>query len=173
MTESIEPPVRRARSSAYGPSAGLPIASDLAIVSGLTGRQKSRPASNAVATGEQPAAWAPLNVGSSPSSSPSSIHSSNPRAIFVNSDPDAIGHDDPVGQLEAELLGGLERERLRALRVVRAHVDVHERPLVLARELGAQPVDVVVVAADGDQVRAVDAGREHLLLLEVGRDEHV
>ena len=33
---------RRASSTAYGPSAGLPIASDLAIVSGLTGRQTSR-----------------------------------------------------------------------------------------------------------------------------------
>ena len=56
VTESTEPPERRARSSAYGPSAGFPIASDLAIVSGLTGRQKSLPSSKACATGEQPAA---------------------------------------------------------------------------------------------------------------------
>ena len=69
----------------------MPIASDLAIVSGLTGRQKSWPASNALATGEQPAAWAPWKVGSAPSSRPISSHSSNPRAIFVNSDPEAIG----------------------------------------------------------------------------------
>ena len=41
VTASIEPPLLRASSSAYGPSAGLPIASDLAIVSGLTGRQTS------------------------------------------------------------------------------------------------------------------------------------
>ena len=41
------------------------------------------------------------------------------------------------------------------------------------RELGAEAVDVVVVAADLDEVRAVDAGREDLLLLEVGRDEDV
>ena len=47
--------------------------------------------SNAVATGEQPSAWAPLKVGSSPSSSPTSSHSSKPRAIFVNSEPEAIG----------------------------------------------------------------------------------
>ena len=60
---SIEPPLRRASSSAYGPSAGLPMANDLAIVSGLTGRQKSCPFANAWATGEQPSAWAPLNVG--------------------------------------------------------------------------------------------------------------
>ena len=38
---------------------------------------------------------------------------------------------------------------------------------------GAEPVDVVVVAADADQVGAVDAGREQLLLLEVGGDEDV
>ena len=41
------------------PSAGLPIASDLAMVSGLTGRMASVPSLYAVATGEQPVAWAP------------------------------------------------------------------------------------------------------------------
>ena len=81
-------------------------------------------------------------------------------------------HDDVVGRLPAELLGGLERERLRALGVVRAHVDVHERPRVRARELRAQPVDVVVVAVDGDDVAAVHRGRDDLALLEVGGDEH-
>ena len=40
-------------------------------------------------------------------------------------------------------------------------------------ELGAQAVDVVVVAAHRNEVGAVHAGGEHLLLLEVGRDEHV
>src|SRR5207249_1751921 len=88
VTASIDPCERRARSSAYGPSAGLPMASDLAIVAGLTGLQTSRPSANAVATGEQ-------------------------------------------------------------------------------------PVAVVVVAADLDEVGAVDAGAEDLLLLEVGGDEDV
>jgi hypothetical protein len=69
----------------------LPIASDLAIVSGLTGRQTSLPSANALATGEQPSAWAPHMVGTRPSSSPASIHSSKPRATFVNSEPEAIG----------------------------------------------------------------------------------
>src|SRR4051794_2452405 len=91
LTASMEPWVRRARSSAYGPSAGLPIASDLAIVLGRTGWQKSRPAANAPATGEQPSAWAPFIVGASPSTSPRSIHSWMPLAIFVNSEPEAIG----------------------------------------------------------------------------------
>ena len=62
-TASTAPPVRRASSTAYGPSAGLPIASDLAIVSGLTGRQTSVPAANACATGEQPSACAPFIAG--------------------------------------------------------------------------------------------------------------
>ena len=87
----------------------------------------------------------------------------------MSSEPLAIGHDDVVGRLPAELLGGLERERLRALGVVRAHVDVHERPLVHAGELGAQAVDVVVVAVDRDDVAAVDRGGDDLALLEVRR----
>jgi hypothetical protein len=81
--------------------------------------------------------------------------------------------DDAVRQLEAELLGNFEAERLRALRVVRTKVDVHERPGMLGRELRAESVDVVVVAAHRNEVRAVYAGREDLLLLEVGRHEHV
>src|SRR4051812_37411019 len=91
VTLSMPPPLRLARSTAYGPSAGLPMASDLAIVSGLTGRQTSVPAANAVATGEQPRAWAPFIVGASPSTRPSSRHSSKPLAILVYNEPEAIG----------------------------------------------------------------------------------
>jgi hypothetical protein len=83
-------------------------------------------------------------------------------------------HDAAVGKLPTELLDDLEGDRLRALRVVRAHVDVHERPVVvLGRQLGAQAIDLVVVTANGHQVRAVDAGAEDLLLFEVGGDEDV
>ena len=56
-------------------------------------------------------------------------------------------HHDVVGRLPAQLLGHLEGQGLGALGVVGAHVDVDEGPRrVLARQLGAQPVDVVVVA---------------------------
>ena len=41
------------------PSAGLPMARHLAMVSGLTGRIASAPALKAVETGEQPVACAP------------------------------------------------------------------------------------------------------------------
>ena len=58
-TSAMAPPVRRATSMAYGPSAGLPIASDLAMVSGRTGWTTSWPAANAALTGEQPVACAP------------------------------------------------------------------------------------------------------------------
>ena len=77
------------------------------------------------------------------------------------------------GQPPAELLGDLVAEGLGALGVVRPDVDVDERPvLLLAGDLAGQPVDVVVVALDGDQLAAVDRGGEDLLLLQVARDEH-
>src|SRR5208282_3670136 len=56
LTSAIAPPVRRTTSSTYGPSAGLPMASDLAMVAGRTGRTTSYPAANAAETGAQPPA---------------------------------------------------------------------------------------------------------------------
>ena len=60
--------------------------------------------------------------------------------------PEAIGTTHVVGQAPAELLGGLEAERLGALGVVGAHVHVHERPRQRLGDLAAQAVHVVVVA---------------------------
>jgi competence protein ComEC len=51
LTWPTAPPVRRTASSTYGPSAGLPIASERAMVSGRTGWTTSCPSSNAAATG--------------------------------------------------------------------------------------------------------------------------
>src|SRR5579864_5817506 len=78
---------------------------------------------------------------------------------------------DRVRELPAELLGDLERQRLRPLRVVRAELDVHERPVELERELDAQPRAVVVAAVDGEDLRAVHGRGDELLRLEVGRNE--
>src|SRR4051794_30835436 len=89
-TESIAPPVPRASSSAYGPSAGSPMARLFAIVSGRCGRQTSAPSPKAVATGEQPSGCAPLKIGTSPSTSPRSSQSRIPRPIRVKSEPEAI-----------------------------------------------------------------------------------
>ena len=124
--------MRRATSSAKTPSAGLPIASDFAIVSGphrtadlVPGLERLRDRAAALGLGA-------VEGGSEPSTMPRSSHSSKPRAILVNSEPGCDRADDPVRQLEAELLGNLERERLGALGVVGAQVHVHERPRVLA-----------------------------------------
>src|ERR1700729_3043866 len=58
-TSATAPPVRRTTSSTYGPAAGLPLAGDLALVPGATGRTPTQPRANASDTGEQPVACAP------------------------------------------------------------------------------------------------------------------
>ena len=84
-------------------------------------------------------------------------------STLVSCEPDAIGMTTCVGQPPAELLGDLVAQRLGALGVERPDVDVDERPaLLLAGDLGAQPVDVVVDAVDGDERAAVDRGGDDL-----------
>ncbi len=81
-------------------------------------------------------------------------------------------HDDVIRELPVELLGDLEGECFGAFGVVGAQVDVHKGPVrVLPRQLGAQPVDVVVVAVDPQETAAEDRRREHLDGLEIVRDE--
>ncbi len=79
-------------SRAYHPSAGFPMASDLAMVDGLTGRMTSLPSAKAVATGEHPAAWAPeIRTVCPPSTSPTVASSSKPLATLVSWLPEAMG----------------------------------------------------------------------------------
>ncbi len=89
-TACTEPPDVRATVAARSPSAGLPIASERAIVFGRTGFTFA-PSANAVATGEQPSAWPPIRRGVVPSTSPSSSSSLKPWCTFENIAPDAIG----------------------------------------------------------------------------------
>ena len=79
--------------------------------------------------------------------------------------------DDVLRESPAELLGDLEAGGLRAFGVVRAQVDVREAPAVLVRHLRAQPVHIVVVAADGDDARAVDGRAGDLAGLEIVGNE--
>jgi hypothetical protein len=97
-TASIEPPVRRARSIAYAPSAGEPIESERTIVSGARTGTISPPFAKAVATGAQPFGWPPTNRTSVRSTSPIAASSSKPFATFVNSEPDAIGPTTTSGR---------------------------------------------------------------------------
>ena len=107
---------RRARSSAYGPSAGLPIASDLAIVFGLdrAGRSRGRRRTRC-ATGLQPSAWAPFIVGTSPVMRPELEPLREALGDLRVQRAGGDRRDDAVGRLPAELLGDLVGERLRAL----------------------------------------------------------
>ena len=57
---SMWPPVCPGTFIAKQPSAGAPIASDRAIVSGFTGVTSSAPSWNACATGRHPSGCAPL-----------------------------------------------------------------------------------------------------------------
>ena len=117
LTSSMAPPVRRTTSSAYGPSAGLPMASDLAMVSGLTGRTTSWPSRNACddrrAAGRLRAEHLVRRGLDQPELDRARA---NALSTLVSSEPDAIGHDDLLRQPPAELLGDLVAERLASPR---------------------------------------------------------
>ena len=100
------------------------------------------------------------------------MNSPKPRPSFENSAPEATGTDDGVGKPPAQLLGDLERERLRALGVVGAQADVDERPRgELEGELDGQPAAVVVASQHLVDRRPVGRRRQQLLPLEPGRAE--
>ncbi len=173
VTAAHEPPERRMVSRAYQPSAGLPMASDLAIVRGLTGPDGVGAAEEGRGHGR-----AALGLGAR-----------HPHGGLLGQEAhlaqlgEPLGHlgqlaarsdgdHDMVRGLPAELLGDLEGQRLGAFGVVGPHVDVDEGPTrALARQLGAQAVDVVVVPLDGDDRPAVDGRHGDLGRLEVVRDE--
>src|SRR6266568_4380834 len=91
LTSAIDPPVRRTTSSTYGPSAGLPMASDLAMVAGRTGRTTSCPAAKAADTGAQPLACAPNTRHGVCGTRPSEASSVKPLSTLTSCAPDAIG----------------------------------------------------------------------------------
>jgi hypothetical protein len=70
-------------------------------------------------------------------------------------------------QRPVELLRDLEAHGLRAFAVVGPQVHVHDAPAVAIRDLGAETVHAVVVAADPDERRAEDGGSRELRSLEV------
>ncbi len=171
---SMCPRVSRATFKAKYPSAGAPIASERAIVSGFTGVTSSAPSRNACATGRQPCGLGAADpVGLLLDRADRDQLTERPVDLREQSAPHAIGHHHVVGQTPAELLGGLEPERLGALGVVGAHVHVHERPWQCLGDLAAETVHLVVVALDRDDLGAVGLGREDLRSLEVLGHEDV
>ena len=93
-------------------------------------------------------------------------------AVLDELAPGGDRHDDLVGQAPAELLRGLEGQRLAALAVVGAKVEVAEPPVDAVGELGAETVDVVVAAVDRDDRRPEDRRPDHLRGLEVAGHHH-
>src|SRR5439155_11128218 len=93
------------------------------------------------------------------------------RLVNLRQDRPAGGGDDGVlRQRPAELFGDLKTVRLGAFGVIRAKVDVDDRPAVLVGNLGTQAVDIVIVAADADHGRPEDELPENFALLQIVRD---
>src|SRR5438876_8096503 len=83
QTSSAQPPDSRTSFMANGPSAGLPIASERAMVLGFCGSKRARPRFTPSEMGEQPVACAPKNFTGLSSTHPSVTSSLNAFAIFV------------------------------------------------------------------------------------------
>ena len=148
------------RRRAFSPSAGAPMASDLAIVSGRTGRTVSAPAAHAVR--HRRAADGLRAEGGRSSVAVDEARLQQVAVAPVELGEQRAGRDRRDGlrrQAPAELLGRLVGQRLRALRVVRPQVHVHERPRPVVGELGAEAIDVVVVAVDREHARARNGRR--------------
>src|SRR5262245_6009901 len=71
------------------------------------------------------------------------------------------------------LLGHFEPDGLRPFGVVAAQVDVRKSPAELVCDLRTQAIDVVVVAANADDVRPEDRRPEHFPEFEIVRNEDV
>ena len=84
--------------------------------------------------------------------SPISASSSKPRATRVNIAPEATGSTTTSGERQPSGSAISYAERLRALRVERPQIDVHEAPAGLVGDLQAETVDVVVGAVIGTTV---------------------
>lgn len=81
-------------------------------------------------------------------------------------------HDRMVRRFPAKLFSNLVAQRLGAFGVVRAHVHVDEGPAMRVCELAAEPLNIVIVAVDGDHGRPVHSCPQDLAALQVTRDEH-
>ena len=168
-TSSAQPPSSRIIFAAAGPSAGLPIASERAIVFGRCGTMSSAPfldrdrdgrAAGGLRTEEAHGACGFLDQAQE-------YQLIEGLANLANQAAAGHGNDDVVRQAPAKLLGNLVADRLRAFGIVRAQIDVDEAPVVLVRDQRGEAVDVVVVAVDADEARTIDQGVEDLGGLQV------
>src|SRR6266850_665317 len=99
-TSSAQPPDSRICFTAKGPSAGLPMASDRAMVLGFCGLKRARLRFTASEIGEQPVACAPKNFTGLASTHPRVTSSRNAFAILVMSEPPAMGTTTLSGSVQ-------------------------------------------------------------------------
>ena len=140
-------------------------------VAAFADRSAPAPLLTAVEIGEQPVACAPKNFTGLASTQPSVTSSRNALAILPISEPPAIGTTTLSGKRQPSCSAISNPCGLRAFGVVRAQVDVDESPLEAVGDLGAEAVDLVVVAVDANDARAIDGGVQNFRGLKVGGDE--
>ena len=175
---SLQPPESRMSCEAKKPSAGSPIARRLAIVVGLRiGLTLNASVLTVFEIGLHPVAWAAsyIRVADRPvDQAQASRIPGNARAACSIRLPPAIGATMWSGaRCQPRSSAISEAHRLRPLGVKGAEIHVHEAPAELEGDLRAEPVDLVVVPFDGDHLRPVDGGAEHLALLEAIGDQDV
>ena len=141
------------------------------MVFGLTGLKKSRPALKAVAIGEQPSACAPLILVRTASTNPNALHFVQALPNLRQQGAGRHGNDGLIRRAPAELFDGLKGQRLRPFGIVGSYVDVDEGPAMLAGNLAAKPVHIIVVAFNLDDIRLVDQIAEHLRGFKIGRNK--
>ncbi len=73
-------------------------------------------------------------------------------------------------QPPAKLLGDFKAVGLGPFGVIRAEIDVDDRPAILVGDLGAEAVDIVIVPANADHVGPEDQRAKHFALLQVVRN---
>ena len=168
-TATMPPPVARAAPIARSPWDGSPTASDATPVAAST-REMPRSSANAAAIGLEPRAWAANRRGTGSAARRARVSSAKPWASFANSVPLAAGQTTASGQLPAELLGDLERDRLRALTRIRMEIAADEAPWEEAAELELQPAAVVIGARDREDARAGVPRRDGRRFASDGRE---
>ena len=78
-----------------------------------------------------------------------------------------------LGQLPAELFRDLEAMSLGAFGVIGPQIDVDKSPAVFVADFAAEPIDVIVVAFDGDGFRSVNGRTDDFPLFQAVGDKNI
>src|SRR6185437_13230236 len=82
------------------------------------------------------------------------------------------GNDNVVRQTPAKVLGDFIANRFRTFSVVGTQIDIYKAPAMLVGNLRAEPVHLIVVAGDANNLCAVDFRAENLCRFKVRWNEN-